>query len=308
MAGGNLLIKKFDGDGFYEDDQNVIYQVSLKGPGEISFYQVSEENKEGSVGPIIAFRLSAGSKAICQYTRIKKLEEDVVLQLCSRRSTGGMVLEEEITVTNDNSGVKFEVEKDGAYLVRKYKVRIGLKLDVSRLAEKFDMDYSDKEGTFERGGKPYTLPTGFKRIGIRLPSFREYEKWCVAFHGTNQKACLSIIRDGLLRPLNTPSAMGTMLKPPPNHYSLEKKVYGIEDFPNAIFVSPNFNYASCDVYAPSYIFNGRKYKIIFQVRVKPGSFTEHRSTTADKFNDELVEWRIPDPKDVVVYGLLYKEI
>jgi hypothetical protein len=314
VAGKCELIKEFldKKEGFIvEGTDSKKCEVKLQREASFAFFEVPEEMIEGSLGVIVGvYDLKPGDKAVCTFTDVIVPKEQV-LQLCSRRSTGGWYVEKTV---EKGSAITFNIEKNGAYMVRRYEMIIGLPIDVKLLDHKYDMTYAKTDdGPYLRGGREYNLPRGYKRIALKRPNFNKYEKWCVAYHGTNPTAVLSIIRDNLLKPLNTPAhgAQETMLTPHDGHIKLTTKVFGIEGFADAVFVSPNIEYASADAYACKYEFEGKKYKIVIQVRVNsaPGSFSEHASTLlGTKFKYSKVEWRVPKPEDVFVYGLLYKEI
>ena len=80
-----------------------------------------------------------------------------------------------------------------------------------------------------------------------------------------------------------------------------------------IYVSPSIKYASQDLYAQPYNFQGKKVKVVFQCRVKPGSFKKFQETldktrrgieVDEEFPNDKLEWATDDRTAVVPYGLL----
>ena len=158
----------------------------------------------------------------------------------------------------------------------------------------------------------YVLPTNWYRYGIKIR--KEYldkkvniYDWNVAYHGTkvqNVKSIIShhrimfpgdILDDGTKLPIAHNNCFHQFFKGP------------------IIYVSPSIKYASQDLYAKPYDFNGKKVKIAFQCRVKPGSFKKFRETlgfiqrekTVDEnFPNTEIEWATDDREAVVPYGLL----
>ena len=80
-----------------------------------------------------------------------------------------------------------------------------------------------------------------------------------------------------------------------------------------IYVSPSIKYASQNTYSRPYDFKGKKVKIAFQCKIKPGSFKkfketlgfiEREETVDENFPNREIEWVTDDRFAVVPYGLL----
>ena len=168
--------------------------------------------------------------------------------------------------------------------------------------------------SYDRAGKPYFVPVGFKSIGINITDFDE--NTCVAFHGTTADVLEPILNTGF----KLPSQLGHVRK---GHYELGKPYFGIPNFADAVFVSPSIKYSS--LYGHSSIIAQREDGtwvraghiehnliriIVLQMRVKPQKFTENRNTTKcivndQHFTDDQMEWRVPNPNDLFPYRILY---
>lgn len=59
-----------------------------------------------------------------------------------------------------------------------------------------------KDIKFNRGGRPYYVPVGFRRIGIKVPNFDErFGNWHVGFHGLQHETGLrGVLATGLKTP------------------------------------------------------------------------------------------------------------
>ena len=152
-----------------------------------------------------------------------------------------------------------------------------------------------------RGGQSYYYPVGFFEIRFRILNFNQ--NTIVAYHGTRISCIPSILKNGF----KLPSELGLR-----SNFLLEQTFFGIQNYPNAIFVSPSIKYASLygiQENAPL----DEYYIILLQVRVKPNSYTMHSNTTNynvndPHYNDDQIEWRIANPKDVFPYSVLVKTI
>jgi hypothetical protein len=220
----------------------------------------------------------------------------------------------------ENNILSFTPGSFGAFAIKKNikYAESSLVIDEGMLDHRWDRVYDDiKEAEigYNRGGKKYYLPYGFRRIGVKCPNFELYENWCVAFHGTTFDRIASILRDGFLRPLTMTSHGDITIRPREGHIQLGDVIDGDEDFANAIFLSPSYLYSSCEVYAKTHIVRDKKFKVLLQVRVRPGSYKVYKETIgAEKkqidphFDNNELEWIVKNPADVVVYGVLIKEI
>jgi len=181
-----------------------------------------------------------------------------------------------------------------------------LVLDYDLLDCNWNKDYTDKDFRCEvRGGELYTVPTGWSKLGLKVPNHKDCKGWHVAFHGTTQENYHSVLRYGLLRP-GTVNADGSVVVK-----RLGQR--GAKSGETLIYASPSIYYAS--LYAHPFELDGEYYQIAFQVRVKPGSFRcqsgRMRSEVWDstfpidmRHDYNSIEWLISNEKDVVTYGLL----
>lgn len=92
-------------------------------------------------------------------------------------------------------------------------------------------------------------------------------------------------------------------------------LFDVQNYSNAIFLSPSINYAS--LFGTQY--NSSYLKIplnkilitVLQCRVKPNSYTVHPNTTFydandPYYNNDNIEWRIANPKDIFPCRVLIK--
>lgn len=131
--------------------------------------------------------------------------------------------------------------------------------------------------------------------------------WIPAWHGTKIENLVSIIKYGL-------KMQGTRL---PNGKCVPKTKYpnlsGMKNWENAIFATP------CVICASTYSYDefiaGYPYSsILIEIRIKPGSFTEHQSKELigkvgghdylSVFHNEIY-YRIPLDKDVVIKSIAF---
>ena len=149
---------------------------------------------------------------------------------------------------------------------------------------------------------------------INLPNeykLKEVEsEWLTAWHGTNFGVLMSIAEIGL-KPAGGLNKKGEEIEVCINHIGRDRTVDKIKDWANGIFVSPSIFYCSYDAYAKEICCNNELYKVLVEVRVKPNSFTEYKSTCPRyKPKDgepKMLEYRIEPTKekDVQVYSLTF---
>lgn len=175
-------------------------------------------------------------------------------------------------------------------------------------------DRMNPDLSFNRGGRPYFVPVGYKSVGIKVDNFNEAT--CVAYHGTKATSVEPILRTGF----KLPSQLDGVRK---GHYELNKTYLGINNFADAIFVSPSFKYSSLYGFAEilaqneeetdvqsGHIEHGLIRIVLLQVRIKPNKFTVNRNTTKyivddHHYSDDVMEWRIPNTEDLFAYRLLF---
>lgn len=158
----------------------------------------------------------------------------------------------------------------------------------------------------------YVLPTNWYRFGIKIR--KEYLErkvyiydWNVAYHGTKVENVKSIISHHRIMFPGDKLDDGTIL--PIAHNNCFKQYFNGP----IIYVSPSIKYASQELYSKTYNFNGKKVKVAFQCRIKPGSFKKFRETLGfiqkevvvdENFPNTELEWATDDKNAVVPYGLL----
>ena len=162
------------------------------------------------------------------------------------------------------------------------------------LDPKYDYDFTniiDTGKTFMRGGLEYKRPCGWKRYALKVSdkyenlewlgkkgSSKNDSEWAVSYHGTKIYCAEPIAKDGL--------------KPGHNNK------YGI-----GVYCTPNIKTA--ERYAETFTnpTTKKKYKIVFQNRVKPSSIVRCK----EKGGPEDY-WYVPDGKDIRPYSICIKEV
>lgn len=152
----------------------------------------------------------------------------------------------------------------------------------------YDYSLTDKlENEKQYGSYPYYLPIGWFRHAINLSDKYSDDniwfgqsnidgEWPIAYHGTNQ-----IFQQDLLS-------------------NSTKK----DDTIPVLYVTTHCNNGADIFTTPFIVSNGDQnetFRIAFQCRVKPNSFTTHNDIIQDG-----EAWRIVDPKAIRSYGLLLK--
>ena len=171
--------------------------------------------------------------------------------------------------------------------VKEYHIPLNL------LDPQYDYDFTNINDTgkyFKRGGYEYKRPCGWKRYALKVDdkypdkswlgsngnSYNDSE-WAVSYHGTKIHFAEPIAKNGL--------------KPGHNN------VYGV-----GVYCTPNISTAE----EYSEIFTSpithKKYKIVFQNRVKPSSIIKCKSKGGP---DDY--WYVPDGKDIRPYSICIKE-
>eukprot|EP00811_Abedinium_folium_P033981 NODE_6903_length_1627_cov_3.892000.p1 GENE.NODE_6903_length_1627_cov_3.892000~~NODE_6903_length_1627_cov_3.892000.p1 ORF type:complete len:319 (+),score=73.92 NODE_6903_length_1627_cov_3.892000:248-1204(+) len=166
-----------------------------------------------------------------------------------------------------------------------------------------------EEQTYRRGGHLYAIPTGWCRFGIkvRAPNIDEiFASWAVAFHGTVAESVASIVGEGL--------------RMPSTKQAEERGTYGRSRSPadyGYIYTSPTIVYASLNAYATPLRARGQVFKVVLQVRQKPGTFDIQSETVGYRkrkagmrmdrlFSNSELEWKTQSPQYVVPYAVLIK--
>ena len=152
--------------------------------------------------------------------------------------------------------------------------------------------------------------------------FNYYNTWIPAWHGTKFNYLESIVENGLRLP-------GTKLKngiitQSPNNIPFREDVLGIKNWENAIFASQNIYYSLgyCDIigereekFDPYPIPDNWGWKGLVEVRIKPNSFTKHKSQFVIPYfaghfslhNNEDIDdiYRIESEKNVFVTSIVF---
>lgn len=155
------------------------------------------------------------------------------------------------------------------------------------------------------------------------------KKWITAYHGTKMDYLESILEYGLQLP-GTKLKNGTYVSQPKD-IPFTDNVLGIKNWEKAIFASPNILYAldrrySSSVHASKvknyfplgveYSGDGCDLRFVLIVKIKPNSFTKHKSKIIAKFHkhhlffiDEELNvddtYRITSEKDIIVTSFLF---
>ena len=149
---------------------------------------------------------------------------------------------------------------------------------------------------------------------INLPKeykLEEVEKnWLIAWHGTNYTVLESIAEIGL-KPAGSKNKKGEEIQVCCHHISQTATVDNVPDWGRGIFVSPSIFYCAYDAYAKEICCKNEQWKVLVEVRVKPNSFIQHKSTCSSykpKIGEPvMLEYRVDGKKekDVQVFSLAF---
>ena len=154
----------------------------------------------------------------------------------------------------------------------------------------------------------YALPIGWYRFGIKIRDEYinnkiEMSNWHVGYHGTSIKVAKSIVEHKRIMFPGDILNDGTKLQIKHNN------CFGNEFKNTVIYLSPTIKYAQHYSYDGRY--KGKEVKIVFQCRIKPGTYKKKPETLGfgnkiidDNFSNNEVEWITDDRKAVVPFGLL----
>ncbi|CAF3254853.1 unnamed protein product, partial [Rotaria sp. Silwood2] len=162
-------------------------------------------------------------------------------------------------------------------------------------------------------GKPFEIrskPVPCYYLKIRGHNKKDFPH--IAYHGTNIKAIESILMDGLVMP-STVVSIGLRICPPDNHIARGTSAFNVDDFSNAIFVTPSIHYCSDPVYAVTFTYEDECLIPVLECSVKNGSFKTYRSTVKDYVahqDDDInaIEWRLTNPADVEIISVLFVHV
>lgn len=128
------------------------------------------------------------------------------------------------------------------------------------------------------------------------------KNWIQAWHGTKYSNLMSIIANGL-KPAGSKLNDGTSIMPLEGHIPLNVINDGIENWSNAVFVSPSILYASHKCYSEIIESDNQLWYTLLEVELKPNSYTSHGQTLSEPHNilpNEPInlELRIEAPRDI----------
>jgi hypothetical protein len=166
-------------------------------------------------------------------------------------------------------------------------------LDDNLLDPGYDYDFTNIKDNIKyyRGGLEYKRPCGWNRYALKVygkfdnnlwlgdtGKSNNDSEWAVAYHGTKQEFAESICKTGLR----------------PGHVN----AYGV-----GVYCTPNIKTA--EGYASSFKGkDGNKYKLVFQVRVKPSAIVKCTDVDSSAPSDY---WYIKDKKDIRCYSICVKK-
>lgn len=149
----------------------------------------------------------------------------------------------------------------------------------------------------------HNLPEQYKSSNIE-------NTWITAWHGTNFKYLESIVEIGL-KPPGALLINGEENQVQFSHIQRNVPVNNISDWANAIFVSPSIFYSAHSAYAKEISSNNDQYKVLVEVRVKPFSYYQGKSTCKNYIpkigEPKKLEYRIEpiNEKNVQVFSLTF---
>ena len=124
-----------------------------------------------------------------------------------------------------------------------------------------------------------------------------WKKWIPAWHGTKFENIESILKNGL-KEAGSKIIDGEMITPKDGHIQLGVGLNNIDNWANAIFVSPSIFYSTHPIYAERIksTFYGNSWAVLIETRLLPGSYQSfHNTTSGKKFikgEPSLVEFRV----------------
>ncbi|CAB3406485.1 unnamed protein product [Caenorhabditis bovis] len=167
------------------------------------------------------------------------------------------------------------------------------KIDPSLFDPPFNFDFrkiNDDGKKFLRAGRQYFRPCGSFRYALKVRGRYENDdwlgsnngkgEWVNAYHGTTESNVLSIARSGF-----------------------DVKKCRREVFGSGIYCSPDPKTALS--YATPYEYEGKNYKLVFQVRVDP---TQINLVAIQAYNAHDEYWTVPDGKYIRPFAICVYEV
>jgi len=123
-----------------------------------------------------------------------------------------------------------------------------------------------------------------------------WKNWDAAWHGTKLEYIESILKNGLKESgsiLND----GNKITPQNDHVQFGVKLNNVNDWANAVFVSPSVFYSTHPTYSQriNSTFYGKSWAILIETRLLPGSYQSYKTTTTREVvpgEPILVEFRV----------------
>ena len=149
------------------------------------------------------------------------------------------------------------------------------------------------------------ITKGNKCIGMRIykrnnnseNQVQYKNNYTKVYHGTQYPSIESILRFGLKK----------IKKPRKYHIPLHLTINSIDNWADAIFVSPSIFYAS--LFSDILCSKGDFFLILFEGKVKNSSFTSHPSTIVDyklkNGEPKEIEFRIEEEENIFIESLLF---
>ncbi|CAI2165343.1 8494_t:CDS:1 [Funneliformis geosporum] len=268
----NIFIKKFLGGTLTIKDLNVNSTVSQLKNKIYEAEGIPPDDQCLIIGNIFIKKLSGETitfRNINANTSVSQLKN--VIYKTERIPSEELCLRYDNKTLQDHQTLKhYEITNDTTiYLTLRIhggSVTIHI-LDFDFLDPPFDFDFTNMKCSGEsymRGNYQYHRPYGWRRIALkvldqfddnswlgvnkRVTNLESVEgEWIVSYHGTTQFNANSIAKDGFLLSKG------------------KRFVFG-----HGIYSTPNIEVAV--TYAEEFNYEGEKYRVVFQNRVKPGSF------------------------------------
>jgi hypothetical protein len=180
-----------------------------------------------------------------------------------------------------------------------------LQLQESDFEPRYNRDYPHAK-VETRGGYPYYFPQGWYRHALKVTD--KYQdgqvwlgmnnspgEWAVAYHGTKSRGARGIVDQGLLHSFGSEDFCKN---------DAMKQYPWIPDV-KGLYVATHCQ-GGASRYTESFKVKdstgaNRDYEVVFQCRVEPGKFTEHKRPVKVG-----MAWRVFDEKAIRPYGLLLK--
>ena len=281
------------------DIDNNLDSNNKKGQLNIS-KQSSKLNMEFSSNDFEIFIFTLTGKRITIYSNSSDTIENIKLKI---QKIEGIPIDQQrivfsgMELENNKTLGDYNIQKESTlYLV--LRLRGGgceeFHIQDNLLVPQYDYDFTkikDRGKKFMRGGLEYKRPCGWKRYALKVIGKYENDiwlgakgksvndsEWAVSYHGTKIENAQSIIQYGL--------KIG------------QRNAFGV-----GIYCTPNISTA--EQYSPTFTnpFSGKKYKIVFQNRVRPSAI--HRASEFGGPNDY---WYVSDGSHIRPYSIYIKEI